>query len=398
MAADNNINVPFHRPEIGMDEVEAVTKAMLSGWLTTGPASKEFEAEVAGFVGAKHAVALNSCTAALHLALSAVGLKEGEHVIVPSMTFAATAEVASYFKAIPSIVDIEPRTMNISPEAIKRKIVEIKKSGGTVRAVLPVHFAGLPCDMDAIGAIAKEHDIHVIEDAAHAIPSSYKGRPIGGISDVTCFSFYATKTVATGEGGMAVTDDQQWAEHMRVMSLHGISKDAWKRYSAEGSWYYEIDYPGFKYNMTDTAAAMGLVQLKKAEQMRLKRQAIADTYDQAFAKLDKWIETPARPIEEGTIHSHHLYVLRLNLAALAIDRAAFIEQLRARGVMASVHFIPLHIHPYYRNTFGYKPEDLPVSYEEYMRAISLPIFPSMSSREIAHVTSTVADLCKANDR
>ncbi len=382
-------HVPFHKPYITDDEIDGVVDSLRTGWITTGPKVKRFEEEFAGYVGAKHAVALNSCTAALHLALDAVGLEEGDVAVTTPMTFAATAEVIRYQGARPVFVDIEPDTLNMDASGLEETVARLRGSGERVKAVIPVHYGGQPCDMDSILRVAKDNGLCVIEDAAHALPAKYRGRNIGAIGDITCFSFYATKTITTGEGGMAVTDNAEWAERMRVMSLHGISRDAWKRYTAEGNWHYEIVAPGYKYNMTDVAAAMGLAQLGKAGFLLEKRERIASAYNAAFRGLPQ-AETPS--VRAGTLHSRHLYVLKLNLDALAIDRDRFIEELRERGIGTSVHFIPLHIHPYYRLTYGYKPEDFPVTHEAYKRIVSLPIYPSMTDEEVDRVAQSVLDV------
>lgn len=331
--------LPFALPDIGQAEIDAVSEVLASGWITTGEKTRAFEAEFAEAVGARHAVALNSCTAAMHLALEAIGLQRGDEVLTTPYTFAATAEVVRYFDARPVFVDVDPETLNIRADLLEGALTERTK------AVIPVHVAGLPAELDEVHAVARRHGLKVIEDAAHAFPSDYRGTPIGSASDATCFSFYATKTITTGEGGMLTTDRDDWAERCRVMALHGISKDAWKRYSAEGSWYYEVVAPGYKYNLTDVAAAMGLVQLEKAEQMAARREAIARRYNEAFAD-ERVLQLPAERADRR--HAWHLYVLRLHLDQVTIDRARFIEELRARGIGTSVHFIPLHVHPYYR--------------------------------------------------
>jgi perosamine synthetase len=375
--------LPFALPDTDEAEIEAIAGAVRSGWVTTGPKTKQFEAEFAAAVGAKHAVALNSCTAALHLSLESIGLKAGDEVVTTPLTFAATAEVVRYFGARPVLADVDPATLNIDPAKLEAAVTP------KTRAVIPVHLAGLPADMDPVLEIAARKGLRVVEDAAHAFPAEYKGRRIGGIGDLTCFSFYATKTITTGEGGMICTDDAALADRCRIMSLHGISRDAWKRYTAEGSWYYEIAAPGFKYNMTDIAAAMGLVQLGKAERMRSRREAIARRYSEAFRsrpELQVPVEAPA-----GGRHAWHLYMLRLNLDRLTVDRSAFIDELKARGIGASVHFIPLHLHPYYRETYGYKPEDYPVAHAEYLREISLPIYSKMSDQDVSDVIGAVLD-------
>src|SRR5712692_39120 len=281
----SNEFLPFHAPDIGEEETRSVMETLRSGWLTTGAKVKKLEEDFARYTGAPYAVAVNSGTAALHLALDAIGLKEGDEVIVPTMTFTATAEVVLYFKARPVLVDCEPDTLNIDADQIEKKITP------KTRAIIPVHFGGQPCNMARILEIAKKYDLKVIEDAAHALPASYRGKMIGTVGDITCFSFYVTKTVTTGEGGMATTGNAEWADRMRMMSLHGISKDAWKRYSNEGSWYYEVHYPGYKYNLTDIAAAIGIEQLKKCHRFWESRRRIDAAYHEGFADLPE-IRTP----------------------------------------------------------------------------------------------------------
>lgn len=375
--------LPFARPDVDDAELAEIAEALASGWVTTGPKTRQFEAEFAAYVGAKHAVAVNSCTAAMHLALEAVGLRAGDEVITSPYTFAATAEVIRYFDARPVLVDVDPLTLNIDPQLIEAAVTE------RTRAILPVHVGGLPAEMTAIQAIARRHDLPVIEDAAHALPAAYQGRTIGAIGDFTCFSFYATKSITTGEGGMICTEDDEWAERCRVMALHGISKDAWKRYTAEGSWYYEIIAPGFKYNMTDIAAGMGLAQLRKAERMWQRRAEIAARFQEAFSTLAP-VQVPHDRAD--CRHAWHLYMLRLHPDQLRIDRAQFVEELRRRNIGVSVHFIPLHIHPYYRETYGYEAEDFPVAYQEYLREISLPIYSKMSGAEVQKVITAVTEI------
>lgn len=388
-------SIPFHIPYITEEEISEVVNTLKSGWLTTGSKCFEFEKAFAEYVGCKHAVAVNSCTAALHLALEAIGLKEDDVVITSTMTFAATAEVVRYFGAKPVFVDIDPNTMNMDVSTLEAIIKEAQEQGSTVKAIIPVHIAGYPCDMDNIILIARKYDLRVIEDAAHALPSKYKDQTIGKIGDLTCFSFYATKNITTGEGGMVVTDNPEWADRMRIMSLHGISKDAWKRYTNEGSWYYEIIAPGYKYNMTDIAAALGVAQLKKSNFFQKRREDIAAQYNKAFEGFPQII-TPA--IKDDIQHSWHLYIIRLNLESLTIDRSQFIEELKSRGIGTSVHFIPLHIHPYYRETYGYKPEDFPIAYETFKRIITLPIYPKMSDEDVQRVIEAVSDVAKKNSK
>src|SRR5713226_5472083 len=313
--------LPFHVPEIADDEVQSVVETLRSGWLTTGPKVKQFEAEFARYIGCPHAVAVNSGTAALHLALDAVGVKEGDEIIVPTMTFAATAEVVLYFKARPVLVDCRQDTLNMDPDQIETAITSRTK------AIVPVHFGGQPCEMDGILEIAKEYKLKVIEDAAHALPAGYRGKKVGTIGDITCFSFYATKTITTGEGGMITTENDEYAHRMQIMSLHGISHDAWKRYSSEGSWYYEILYPGYKYNLTDIAAAIGLHQLARCDWLLERRRGIAQRYTEAFSQWPE-LETPPNPAHVE--HAWHLYMLRLRLERLSITREAFIQEL-AKG-------------------------------------------------------------------
>ena len=314
--------IPFHKPAIDEDEIESVVETLRSGWLTTGPKVKRFEEDFARYLGCSHAVAVNSGTAALHLALDAIGIKEDDEVIVPTMTFTATAEVVLYFKAKPVLVDCQRDTFNLDPSRLEAAITPKTK------AIIPVHMAGQPCDMDEILSIAKKHDLRVIEDAAHALPASYHGRRVGTIGDITCFSFYATKTITTGEGGMATTENPEYAERMRVMSLHGISHDAWKRYTKEGSWYYEVLYPGFKYNLTDIAAAIGIEQLKKCDEFWQARQRIATVYEKAFGELQE-IQFPT--CRKDVQHAWHLFVIQLNLERLKINRNQFIEALREKA-------------------------------------------------------------------
>lgn len=372
--------LPFHVPEISEDEIHAVVENLRSGWLTTGPKVKQFEENFARYVGCSHAVAVNSGTAALHLALDAVGIKEGDEVIVPTMTFAATAEVVLYLKAKPVLVDCRLDTFNIDPDQIERRVTNRTK------AIIPVHMGGQPCEMDQILEIARNHKLKVIEDAAHALPACYQGKRVGIISDITCFSFYATKTMTTGEGGMATTENPEWADRMRIMSLHGISKDAWKRYTAEGSWYYEILYPGYKYNLTDIAAAIGIEQLKKCDRFWEARKNIAAAYDESFSNLPE-IRMPS--CGPDVQHAWHLYVIQLELERLRISRNEFIEALKKEGIGTSVHFIPLHLHPYYRNTFGYEPRDFPNASAVFERIVSLPIYPKMTEGDVQHVIGAV---------
>ena len=375
--------IPFALPHVTEAEIEAVADVLRSGWVTTGPKTKEFEARFGEAVGAPHCVAVSSCTAALHLALEAVGVRSGDEVVVPTMTFASTAAVVRHLGAVPVLVDVRASDHNVDPAGIERAMT------ARTRAIVPVHFAGVPADMDEISELAGPRAIPVIADSAHAFPCRYKGRNVGTLADITCFSFYATKTITTGEGGAAATANSEWADRMRQMSLHGISRDAWKRYTSQGTWFYEILAPGFKYNLTDIAAAMGLVQLARAEQMLARRAAIAARYDEAF-RGETALEFPIHRTDRT--HAHHLYVVRLVPEALRLDRNGFMEELRRRGIGASVHFIPLHVHPYYRDTFGYTPESLPVAFDLYQRSVSLPFFSAMSDRQVVRVIESVREI------
>jgi perosamine synthetase len=383
-------SIPFALPDIGEDEIAAVAETLRSGWITTGPRVEEFERSVSNYIGSKYAVAVNSCTAALHLALEAIGLDEGDTVITTPMTFAASAEVIRYFKAVPLFVDIEPETMNIDTTKIEEAL-SLSSDPGRIKAIVPVHYAGHPCEMDHIKQIAKKYGLAVVEDAAHAFPSQFRGQMIGTVGDITCFSFYATKNINIGEGGMAVTSNSRWAERMRVMSLHGIDKDAWKRHSAETQWYYEIIAPGYKYNLTDIAATLGLSQMEKIETLQQRREQIASLYNDVFQNLSQ-IE-PLTP-REHVKHSWQLYVIKVNPEALTISRNLFIEDMKSRGIGTSVHFVPLHIHPYYINTYGYRPDDFPVSFQCYERIISLPIYPRMTDEDVFYVIDSVRAITK----
>jgi dTDP-4-amino-4,6-dideoxygalactose transaminase len=379
--------LPFSRPDFDGSELGLIAEVMKSGWITTGAMTRRLEAEFAEMVGGAHAVAVNSCTAALHLALEAVGVGPDDEVITTPYTFASSGEVIRYFGARPRFVDIQPDTLNIDPDAVAAAITP------RTRAVMPVHFGGHPADMGPIDRIAASAGIAVVEDAAHSLPAAYRGTPIGSrrptlteVPQLTCFSFYATKTMTTGEGGMICTDDEDLAERCRLMSLHGITKNAWNRYAENGSWYYEIVAPGYKYNLTDIAAAVGVAQLQRLGQMRDRRAAIAGRYTEALASLPQLQIPTAQPWVE---HSWHLYVLRLHLDALSIDRARFMKELAERKIGTSVHFIPLHLHPYYREMYGFKPEDFPVATREYQRALSLPIFSAMTDRDVDDVIEAV---------
>ncbi len=372
--------LPYALPLIEDDDIAGVVDSLKSDWITKGPKTLEFEKEFAAYVGAKHAVAVNSCTAALHLALVAAGIGPGDEVITTPFTFAASANVIIHTGATPVFADIDPITMNIDAEQIKAKLTSRTK------AIVPVHIAGHPCDMDGILALARQHNLFVLEDAAHAVYTQYKGRMIGSISNATAFSFYATKNLVTGEGGMVTTDDPGLADKIRVLSLHGMSRNAWNRYTASGSWFYEILYPGYKYNMTDIQAALGLSQLAKLERLQAVRRGIAAQYNEAFGNMPE-LEIPVEL--DYARHAWHLYVLKLNLAKLKTDRNQFIEELKAEKIGTSVHFIPVHLHPYYRDTFGYQPGDFPRAAETFERILSLPLYPRMSDQDRLDVIEAV---------
>jgi len=416
--------LPFHLPAIEEEEIAEVVDTLRSGWITTGPKSKQFEEEFAQYIGCKHAIAVNSGTAALHLALDAVGIEVGDGVLVPTLTFAATAEVVLYFKATPILVDCNKDTFNIDPNKIEEYLHRAfsldPPTSSRPKAVVPVHFGGLPCDMDRILNIAERYNLKVIEDAAHALPARYcnerreargersqssnlnpptsilqpQSSKIGTIGDITAFSFYATKNITTGEGGMITTENDEYAEKMRIMSLHGISKDAWKRYTAEGSWYYEIIYPGHKYNITDIASAIGIHQLKKCDLFYERRKKIAEIYTEGLAGIEEIITPPGSLSfsDDGYQHAWHLYVILIRPELLKINRNQFIEELKNRNIGASVHFMPLHLHPYYRNAFGYRRGDFPNAEYIFDRCISLPIYPKMRDDDVGYVIEAIRDI------
>jgi dTDP-4-amino-4,6-dideoxygalactose transaminase len=377
--------LPFHRPSLDEREIAAVVDVMRSGWLTTGPKAHEFEKKFAEFVGVRYALAVNSCTAALHLALDAIGLKSGDEVLLPTLTFAATAEVVTYFGAKPVLVDSEPEYFTLNTDNLSSRLTPRTK------ALIPVHFAGHPCKMDDIVEFARRNGLAVVEDAAHAFPAKYKGRNIGTLSALTAFSFYATKTITTGEGGMIVTDDQDLAARMALMRLHGMSKDAWNRYHQHGSWRYDVVAPGFKYNLTDLQAAIGLVQLEKAESMILGRARIAERYTEGFQDL-LGFQVPR--VSDDVQHAWHLYVLVISPETLCIDRDEVIEELGKRGIGCSVHFIPLHLLSYYKQTWGYVRGQFPVAEDYFKRCISLPIYSTMTDAEVDRVVKAVRDVSR----
>jgi perosamine synthetase len=399
--------VPFFRPSLTEDEINEVVECLRSGWLTTGPRTRQFEADFATAVGARHAVAVTSCTAALHLAVEALGLRPGQGVLVPTMTFAATAEVVRYQGGVPILVDCDPVTLNMDLVAAERVLSDLR-AGRTpldpsleVVGIMPVHIGGLMLDMDAVRAFASAHGLWIVEDAAHALPAAYRSGPTAswrrcgeGTADVTCYSFYANKTITTGEGGMAVTDDESLAARMRSMSLHGLSQDAWKRFSG-GPWDYRIIAPGFKYNLTDIASSIGIHQLRRAESLRQRREELAERYHEAFANLSE-VDLP--PFQHDRLHSWHMFPIRLRTERLSIDRNAFIDALKARGIGTSVHWRPLHLHPYYETTFGWRPGDLPVASAVWQRLVSLPLSPTLTNAEADIVVQAVREVCVGSAR
>jgi len=417
----NAMTIPFHRPLIGEDEITSVTECLRSGWLTTGQRALAFEKKFAEYIGAPHAVAVNSCTAAMHLALAALRIGPGDEVITSPYTFVATCEAIQYVGAKPVFVDIDPATLNLNPDLLPAALSE------RTRAIVPVHVAGHPADMAPIMAFARAHKLKVMDDAAHAVeaaitdygrqisdcglqiakttsagkkqsqiknPESAIGK-IGTIGEATCFSFYATKNLTTGEGGMVTCTDPELAAHIRRLSLHGLSRDAWKRYTAAGSWYYEVLEQGYKYNLTDIAAALGLAQLAKVEAMWQRRAEIFARYNAAFGNMPELEIPTAKP---GIRHAWHLYVLRLHLNKLTINRNEFFDELRRRGIGCSVQFIPLHLMPYYHQTYGFRPGDFPEAERQYERAISLPLYPALTNHEIKYIIESVQQVVAAHIR
>lgn len=389
----NHPFIPFHVPSIGDEEVREVEATLRSGWLTTGPRTAQFEKEFAAYVRAPNAIAVNSCTAALHVAFAALGIGKGDEVITTPLTFCSTVHTILQVGARPVLADIGADG-NIDPEEIARAITP------RTRAIVPVHFAGLPCQMNTIWALARKHGLFVIEDAAHAAGTHYLGSPIGSsensedASDAVAFSFYATKNMTTGEGGMITTPRESLAARMRMLSLHGMNRDAWKRYSERGNWYYEVVDAGFKYNLTDLQSALGIQQLRKLDSFIEIRRRYAGIYNQALKGMDE-VELP--PDAARSRHSWHLYVLRLNLNLLKTDRLEFIEELRRRGVGASVHFIPIPLHPFFaRMPLAQRP--CPRALALYPRIVSLPLYPAMTEDQVHYVADSVKDILLSRRR
>lgn len=395
--------INFCKPSIGEDEIREVAECLKSGWLTTASRARQFEEDFAKYVDAKFAVAVNSCTAALHLALEAVGVGDGDLVLTPTMTFAATAEVVRHVGAIPVLIDCHENDFCMNMDRVEETLEDLKrnrlprgvgKNGGRVKAVIPVHFAGQVADVERCRRLSDEHGFFQIEDCAHCCPAWYQDdddawNMVGQSADVACFSFYANKAITTGEGGMAVTDNAEWADRIRVMSLHGISKDAWKRFSKSGTWRYDIIAPGFKYNMPDIAASLGIHQLRKADRFLEERERVVKRYDQRLKNIAGLkLPTP----NPGRRHSWHLYIVRVNPGEARVNRDEFIEKLKEKNVGSSVHYMPLHLHPYYRERFGYVPEDCPTAARLFDEIVSLPLYPDLTDDDVDRVCDAVMDI------
>ena len=370
----NKFNIPFHKPHITQKELDEVSETIQSGWLTMGPKTLEFENTFKNYIGSQFAISVNSATAALHLALNAVGIEKDDEVLIPTNTFISTAEAVVYSGAIPILCDIEPKYHNIDVNLIESKITS------NTKAIIPVHFGGHPCEMDEIMRIANQYNLKVIEDAAHALPSSYKNQKIGSFSDAVCFSFYATKTLSTGEGGMVTTNNNNIAEKVRIQRLHGINGDAWKRYENGNDWYYEVIDLGYKYNTTDVQSAMGLVQLEKLEWMRDERKIIGGNYIKAFEGKLNFIEE-----ENSNESSWHLFVLKIG------NRDELHRKLKEKGISTSVHFIPIHKHPYYKSRFTLINENYPVANLVFEQSLSLPIYPGLGESEVEYIIKYVLE-------
>jgi dTDP-4-amino-4,6-dideoxygalactose transaminase len=369
--------LPFHRPWIGEEEIAEVVDTLRSGWLTLGPKTQRFEEKFAAYIGAKHAVAVASCTAALHLVLESLGVGAGDEVITSPYTFASTVTSILYTGATPVLADTLSDWPNIDPKEVAAKVTPCTK------VILPVHFAGASCEMDTLCAIAQRVGATVVDDAAHALPTSYKHKRIGTLGKATAFSFYAGKNMTTGEGGMVTTDDDRLADQVRMRRLHGISRDAWKRYTAEGSWYYEVAMKGFKYNMTDMNAALGLHQLDRLEDFQRRRLALVALYDELLARVPG-VTRPVPPADGES--AWHLYVIRVDPGI----RNDVIDELKADNIGTSVHFIPVHHHRFFQQELGCRKEDYPNATRLYEGAISLPLFPAMSADDVRGVVGSIA--------
>lgn len=378
----------FSPPAIGREEIDEVIDTLKSDWITTGPKVARFEEEFRDLVGCTSCVAVSSATHAMEVGLAALGVRPGDEIITSTMTFCSTAHVVEHLGATPVLVDVEPDTLNLDPELVESAVTK------RTRGILPVHLYGHPADLDRIRAIADRHGLFVLEDAAHALPAKYRGTLVGAAGSCAAFSFYATKNITTAEGGM-LTGDEDLIRRARKWSLHGMSRDAHMRYGAGGSWYYEVELPGFKCNMTDIQASLGLQQLRKLGRFQDVRRQIVSRYNEALSSVDEVIG----PVEREDVESAlHLYVVRLELERLRIDRARFITELRARNIGSSVHFIPVHTHPYYRDKYGYKPTDFPVAWDAYQRIVSLPLHPRLTAVDVADVIEAVISIVREHRR
>lgn len=373
----------FGAPVIEDAEIEEVVASMRSGWLGTGPKVAKFEELFRQYCGAEYAMAVNSCTAGMHLSLLVAGIGPGDEVITTPMTFVSTVNAIIHCGATPVLVDCERETGLIDTERIEEAITS------RTRAIMPVHLYGRPCNMDAIMGLAERHNLLVIEDAAHAIETDYRGRKVGNIGHLTCFSFYVTKNVVTGEGGMVTTNNAAFAERIKIYALHGMTKDAWKRYSDEGYKHYQVIFPGYKYNMMDLQAAIGLHQLSRVERWLRRRNEIWQHYNESFADLPLGLPAPDEP---DTVHARHLYTLLIDRERCGLNRDEFMERLYERNIGTGVHFIGVHLHPYYRDRFGFQPEDLPNATWISERTVSLPLSPKLSDADVEHITETINGL------
>ncbi len=384
--------LPYCLPTIGEEEIREVVDSLRSGWITTGPKTREFEKQFGTYIHAKNAIAVSSCTAGLHIALRALNVGIGDEVIIPTMTFCSTANVAVHLGAMPVLVDTK-EDFNINPEAIRKALTSKTK------VILPVHYGGQACDLEEIYSIAKHYNLPVVEDCAHAVGCTYNGRKIGsdelltnvsngqsGLLRISVFSFYATKNMTTGEGGMITCNDFRLSDRMRLFSLHGMSKNAWKRYTTAGSWYYEVDEAGYKYNMTDIQASLGIHQLRKLDKFIETRQKYADIYDKEFKNVRE-IEVPHTYPDRN--HVYHLYVIKLKLPEIKLNRAQFIDEMMKANIGTSVHFIPVHLHRFYRTKYGYKKGEFPVAERIYESIVSLPLYPKMTENDVLDVAASV---------
>tara|TARA_B100000315_G_scaffold190709_1_gene180832 strand:- start:439 stop:1563 length:1125 start_codon:yes stop_codon:yes gene_type:complete len=374
------MKIQFHKPHISQKELDSVSETIKSGWLTMGSKTLEFEEEFKNYIGSQYTISTNSATAALHLALNALDVKKNDEIIIPTNTFIATAEAIVYTGATPVLCDIDRRTHNLNIECLEKLITSRTK------VLIPVHFGGHPCDMDEILRIGQQYNLKIIEDAAHALPSQYKNKRIGTISDATCFSFYATKTLSTGEGGMVTTDNKEIAEKVTLQRLHGIKGDAWKRYEQDNDWYYDVVDLGYKYNTTDIQAAMGLVQLEKLEWMRDERKKIAEKYMEAFSGKINFISELS-----DNRSAWHLFVIKV------ANRDDLHQELIKRGISTSVHFIPIHKHIYYKNRYSFIDDDYPIANTIYEQSLSLPIYPGLSGNEIEYIIKHVLNHAESHN-